>query len=379
MRPPSETSKTKLHVGVIGVGSWANRVHIPQVLSHAHATLVALSARTPEKLAAAGEQFGVTALYQDYEQLLAREDLDAVCISSTHNMHYEMAWAALERGLHVFCEKPLGMNSAQTGELAALAEAKGLKTMVAFTNRWVPEAIYARHLVAEGYVGEPFHYNVCQLAGYGRPGGHWMWRAHADLGGGVLYDLGCHNIDLALWLNGPITAVCALRRNTVPQRRRGEKLLPTAAADTDAFIAEFANGCQGIFHISWTSPGGRVMRHELAGRDGLLALDLYHDEWDNHLRGCRAGETELVPLDVPDAVQASIPRAVATAEERLAAHEVFLQGYPSLVRAFVDCLVDDTAPSPSFADGHATQQVMDAVVISDRERRWVEVGEVLEL
>lgn len=371
-------SDAKVRIAVLGVGSWANRVQIPQVLSHPRAQLVALAARTPEKLRAAGEQFGVSALYQDYEQLLAREDLDAVCISSTHSAHYPMARAALERGLHVFCEKPLGMNSAQTGELAALAEAKGLKTMVAFTNRWVPEALYARRLIAEGYVGEPFHYNVCQLAAYGRPGGEWMWRADAALGGGVLYDLGCHNIDLALWLNGPIRAVCALRRNTVPARRRGEAMLATTTADTDAFVAEFANGCQGLFHISWTSPGGRIMRHELAGRDGLLALDLYHDEWDNHLRGCRAGERALQPLVVPDDLQGAIPRAVATPQERSAAHDAFLRNHPSLVRAFVDCLVNDTAPSPSFADGHATQQVMDAVVISDRERRWAEVGEVLE-
>lgn len=363
-----------IRVGVIGVGSWANRVQIPQVLSHPEAELVALSARTPEKLQAAGEQFGVTALYRDYEQLLAREDLDAVCISSTHSMHYEMAKAALERGLHVFCEKPLGMNSRQTAELAELAAARNVKTMVAFTNRWLPESLYAKRLVDEGLVGPAFHYNVCQLAGYARPGGNWMWRADAELGGGVLYDLGCHNIDLALWLNGPITAVSALRRNTVPARNRGDEVVATTAADTDAFVAEYANGCQGIFHISWTSPGDRVMRHELAGQDGMVSLSLYHDVWDNHIAACRAGEPGLAALTVPDDLQGTIPRTVETPEGRDAAHQVFLFGYPSLVRAFLDCIVNDTEPTPSFADGHATQQVMDAVVASALERRWVEVG-----
>jgi len=376
-----------IRVGVIGVGSWANRIQIPQVLSHPAAELVALSARTEEKLRAAGEQFGVTGLYTDYEQLLARDDLDAVCLSSSHNMHYEMAKAALQRGLHVFCEKPLGMNSAQTRELRDLAAGgvrapalqNGIKTMVAFTNRWVPESIYSKRLVDEGYVGEAFHYNVCQLAGYARPDRDWFWRADPALGGGVLYDLGCHNIDLAMWLNGPIRSVCATWKNTAPQRMdRGlssPRLRDTVTNDTIAFLAEFANGCEGIFHISWTCPGDRVMRHELAGRDGLLVLDLFHDVWRNGLMGCKAGDARTQPLPPPDDIQPAIPRDVSTDEKREAALQAFRFKASSLVRAFLDCIVNDTPVGPDFAAGHETQRVMDAVLLSADERRWVEVEE----
>jgi len=365
----------RLRIGVIGVGSWANRVHIPQILSHQGAELTALCARSQDKLQKAGADHGVRRLFTDYEALLAEGDLDAVTISSTHNAHYEIARAALQQGLHVFCEKPLGVNSQQTGELARLAQDAGVKTMVAFTNRWVPQAMYARQLMQEGYCGEVFHYNVCQLAGYGRPGGNWMWRADPELaGGGVLFDLGCHNIDLALWLNGPISRVCATFKNTSPQRPRDGQMLPTPVDDTDAFIAEYENGTQGIFHISWTSPGDRVMRHEIAGLEGRLVLNLYHDVWINALAGVKAGDSDLEPLIVPDELQRTIPRPVDTAEQRDIAHQAFLTGYPSLVRAFVDCIIDDTDDAPNFADGHATQLVMDAIIHSDREGRWVEVG-----
>jgi len=374
-------SAQPVRIGVIGVGSWANRIQIPQVLSHPAAALVALSARTAEKLRAAGEQFGVSALYTDYEQLLARDDLDAVCVSSTHRAHYEIARAALQRGLHVFCEKPLGMNSTQTRELRDLAAQRGRKTMVSFTNRWVPESIYSKRLVDEGYVGEAFHYNVCQLAGYGRPGGNWMWRADPELGGGVLYDLGCHNIDLALWLNGPIQSVCATWKNTVPERAAVDRGLsspqmrPTVCNDTIAFLAEFANGCEGVFHISWTAPGDRVMRHELAGRDGVLSLSLYHDIWRNGLAGCRAGESQQQPLPPPDDIQPAIPRDLSTDEQREAALQAFRFRSASLVRAFIDCLAHNTPPEPDFAAGHETQRVMDAVLRSADERRWVEMCE----
>ena len=117
------------------------------------------------------------------------------------------------------------------------------------------------------------------------------------------------------------------------------------------------------------------MRHELAGRDGMLALSLYHDVWQNGLAGVRVPDPRLEPLAVPDDCQGGIPRAVATPEERDVARNAFLFAYPSLVRAFLDCLAEDTVPSPSFADGHATQQVMDAVLLSHDERRWVEVAE----
>lgn len=365
----------RLRVGVIGVGSWANRVHIPQVLSHEGADLVALCARTRDKLKAAGEEFGVSRLYTNYEKLISSGDIDAVTISSTHNAHYDIARAALERGLHVFCEKPLGINSQQTGELAALAEQAGVKTMVAFTNRWVPESLYAKQLIADGYCGGVFHYNVCQLAGYMRPSSPWRWRADPRLaGGGVLFDLGCHNIDLAMWLNGPIARLCATLKNTAPRRDRDGRMVQTAVDDTDAFIAEFANGSQGIFHVSWTAPGDRIMRHEICGAEGRLELNLYHDVWRNGLRGVQGAGGDLEPLEPPADCQGAIPRAVATEDERLAARKVFLTGYPSLVRAFIDCTLNDTDDAPSFADGHRAQVVMDAIIASNAGDGWVEVG-----
>lgn len=370
-------SGSKLRLAVIGVGSWSNRIHIPQIVSHPDAEVVALCTRTEEKLRQTGEEFGVSRLYTDYRQLFAEGGLDAVTISSTHNAHYPIAKAALEAGLHVFCEKPLGINSLQTKELAELAERRGVKTMVAFTNRWVPESRYVKRLLDEGYLGQPFHYNGCQLAGYMRPGGNWRWRADPMLGGGgVLYDLGSHNIDLAQWFMGPIRAVCSTIKTAVPERSREGEMVPTPVDDTEGFLAEFANGTQGIFHVSWVCPGDRVMRHEIAGSDGFLRLNLFHDVWINGLAGCKAGDPDAVKMTVPDDLQGSIPREVATPEEREVARQAFLKQSPSLVRAFLDSIVKDTDPGPNFADGHATQQVMDAILLSHRQHRWVEVGEV---
>jgi len=365
----------RVRVGIIGVGWWANSVHARGVLSHPQAELVALCCRSEDKLRAAGQELGVAGLYTDYEELLDRGDLDAVTISTTHEAHYPVALAALRRGLHVFCEKPLGLNGQQTDELVRTAREVGVKTCVAFTNRWVPEAAYARELLHEGACGEVFHYNACKMASYGGPGSGWMWRADPELaGGGVLFDLGCHVIDLAQWFLGPVRTVCAMQKTTVPERPDAQgRLIPTPVDDATAFVAEFASGIQGVFHVSWTAMGARWERSEVAGSEATLILNLDHDNWENSLHLAQPGEAAPTAISVPEWAQGRIPRDVNTLERRQAARRAFIEDHPSLVRAFIDAIVNDTEPFPPFEDGHRTQLVMDAILVSARERRWVEV------
>ena len=363
-----------VRVGVIGVGWWANAVHVRGILSHPGAELVALCCRSEEKLRAAGREFGASALFTDYRDLLAHPDLDAVTISTTHNAHYPVALAALERGLHVFCEKPLGLDSGETEHLARAARDAGVRAMVAFTNRWVPEAMIARRMLAEGEIGEVLHYTVTKFASYGGPKSRWMWRADPALaGGGVLFDLGCHVIDLAQWLIAPIRAVSASQRNLVPGRLRDGTMVPTPVDDATAFLAEFANGVQGVFHVSWTAIGSRLERHEVCGTHGTLILNLDHDDWINALHVSHPGDPEPEPVPIPDWAQGRIPRDASDTELRQIAHQAFIEDHPSLVRAFIDAIAAGEDAPPTFDDGHATQRVMDAIIGSAREEQWREV------
>jgi predicted dehydrogenase len=370
-----------IRIGVIGVGWWANAVHVRGILSHPGAELAALCCRSEEKLHAAGREFGVDALFTNYEDLLALDDLDAVTISTTHNAHYPAALAALQRGLHVFCEKPLGLNSQETEHLVQAARDAGVKTMVAFTNRWVPEARVAKRTVEEGAIGDILHYTVTKFASYGGPKSRWIWRTDPALaGGGVLFDLGCHVIDLAQWVIAPIRSVSASQKTITPERPRGHEMLPTPVDDVTAFLAEFAGGLQGVFHISWTAIGSRMERHEICGSEGTLTLDLDHDDWINALHISRPRDATPEPVPIPDWAQGRIPREASTPEQRQIAHQAFIEDHPSLVRAFIDAIVTDGDSAPTFEDGHATQCVMGAIIDSNREKRWAEVcGERLGL
>ena len=367
-----------VRLGIIGAGWWGQEVHARGVLSHPQAELVALCSRTEAKLRRAGEALGVSALYMEFQDLLDHDGLDAVTIATTHDLHYPIAQAALERGLHVFCEKPLGLNSRETARLAALAKERRVVNMVAFTNRWVPEAAHAKQLLDHGFCGTVFHVTACKSAGYGGPGSSFMWRTDpARSGGGVLFDLGCHVLDLCQWLVSPIRAVCADVQTTVPSRRGDDgEAIPTAVDDAVACLVAFETGPRGVVHVSWTASGPGYDRTEIAGSEASLRLGLNADAWVNALTVCPRGSSDPHPVSPSDALQGRIPRDASTPEQREAAQRAFIEDHPSLVRAFIGAIVGEGASCPSFADGHRTQQVMDAILLSSRERRWVEVAEV---
>ena len=128
----------KVRIGVIGTSWWADLVHLPSIASHDRADLVAICGRNQERAREMAAKYGIGATYADYRQMIAKEGLDAVVIVTPDDMHHPMAMAALDEGLHVMCEKPLGLNVAQTAEMLAKAEEAGVTHMVYYTSRWFP-------------------------------------------------------------------------------------------------------------------------------------------------------------------------------------------------------------------------------------------------
>src|SRR6266567_100632 len=111
----------KVRIGIIGAGWWATSAHIPAIKSHPDAELVAVQSREKAKAAKIARDFGAKHACTTVEDLLALQDLDAVIVSSTPNVHYVQARAALERGLHVLVEKPMTFTVAEARELVEIA------------------------------------------------------------------------------------------------------------------------------------------------------------------------------------------------------------------------------------------------------------------
>ena len=158
------------------------------------------------------------------DDLFAAEPLDALVILSPNVYHFPYAIAAIERGLHALCEKPLAMTSGQARQLTEAAERAGVTTMTPFTYRFMPVTRYLKELVDERYIGRPYHLNMRYYANYGRSG-EYIWRFNLDqAGAGASGDLGSHWVYLARWFYSEIAAVTAVFGHAVPRAPR-----PTAS------------------------------------------------------------------------------------------------------------------------------------------------------
>ncbi len=144
----------RISIGVIGAGWWATFAHIPAILSRSDAELVAVQSRDRDKAERIARDFDARHACTGVEELLAIPDLDAVIISSTPNVHYAQAKAALERGLHVLLEKPMTFTAAEARDLVELADRKKLQLLISCPWHYTTHGIKARQLIADDVLGD---------------------------------------------------------------------------------------------------------------------------------------------------------------------------------------------------------------------------------
>jgi predicted dehydrogenase len=286
---------TPLNIGMIGYGFMA-KAHsnayrklgnfFPE-LEH-RPVLRAVAARDAAKVSAFADVWGYESVETDWRKLIARDDIDAIDVCTPNNLHKEIGVAAAEAGKWLLCEKPLAMNAAEGEEMVAAVEAAGVPNMVWYNYRRVPAITLARQLIDEGRIGQPYHYRALFLQDWTMSadlpqGGAALWRLDAAAAGsGVTGDLLAHNIDTAMWLNGPITSVVADTETFIKERLHQEigTVQPVAIDDACAFLARFANGSMGTFESTRYARGHKALKtFELNGADGSLAFDLHDSQW----------------------------------------------------------------------------------------------------
>src|SRR3954471_23755066 len=147
----------KIRMGFIGANvrsTWASQSHFPALRASPDAELTAVCTTRPESAEEARKAFGAKLAFTDFRALCASPEIDAVAVVVRVPSHYETTKAAIEAGKHVYTEWPLGRNTAEAEELAALARAKGVQTVVGLQSRVSPALLYMKELIEEGFVGE---------------------------------------------------------------------------------------------------------------------------------------------------------------------------------------------------------------------------------
>ena len=189
-----------LRLGIVGAGWGANHARVATSLAPL-IQVTALCSRRAERVRSLGDELGlpVSALEQDWQALVRRQDVDLVAITAPDYLHHPIAMAAIAAGKHVFCEKPLAMDGRQALDMLTAAERAGVAHFTGFTWRFAPPFATLRRLLDASALGSVVYVDGHFRIGPPQPGKEWQFDPTLRAGG-VLGNLGVHLIDLALYL-----------------------------------------------------------------------------------------------------------------------------------------------------------------------------------
>ncbi len=253
-----------LRAGIVGLGKMGLSHH-SIVNAHPQIALKAVCDTSSYVLDVLAKYTGV-GTYTDYRKMLAEEALDCLIVATPSKFHADVVEAALERGLHVFCEKPFGLDPRTGYRLAELAERRKLVNQVGYHYRFVAAFAEAKRLLDRKLIGELHH---MRAEAYGpvvlRPKGS-TWRSQKSEGGGCLFDYACHAIDLVNHLAGRPRAVSGTVLNSVFSSDVDDEIYSTF---------HFSKGFKGQLATNWSDETYRKMSVKLTfwGKNGRINVD----------------------------------------------------------------------------------------------------------
>lgn len=188
----------KVKLGVIGLGSISQLIHLPNIKKLNDVSLSAVAEVKKNRLHLISDKFSIQNRYTDYKDMLENQDIDAVIIATPTNSHKEIAIDCLAAGKDILVEKPLARTYAEAKEIVDAARKYKRKLMVGMNLRYRPDTMLLRSIINSSEIGEPF-YAKCGWIRSRSSEEKWFTKKE-EAGGGVIIDLGIHLLDLALWL-----------------------------------------------------------------------------------------------------------------------------------------------------------------------------------
>ena len=362
-------------MGVLGAGAWARLAHIPGFLRDARCEVVAIADPDRALADATATEFGIPSVYGTHQELLERDDIDLVDVCTPSATHFVLAMAALAANKHVLCEKPVAFDFRETRRAAMIARSKGLRTKLGFTFRYAPAMRYMKHLIDEGFIGTPFIFNGYEQNSQWLDPLNPLRQVDPDADQSVLQvssleGYGAPIIDIGHWCVGAhYERVVGTMRNFIAERmvRQTGRMMRMNIDDGDIFIGEFANGALGSVQTSFVTVGNYPgIEARVYGSKGALICRLVEEEGIcERLTAATADQVEFRPVEVPS--QFYPPGGTP----REAWRTLF---YANLTASLISELLDPAAPNEGdFEDGARVQEVINAVELSYRERRWVDL------
>ncbi len=328
----------KINIGLIGVGRMGLVYAEDLAFRVQQARLVAAS--DPDASAKAkASALGIPRWYGDYEELINDKEVEAVVIITPTSTHHDIILAAARAGKAIFCEKPLSISLDEARAIEKVVAETGVFFHMGFMRRFDPGYRAAKRKIDEGVIGTPIVFKASSRDPY-RPSLEYLDPKHS---GGIMVDMGIHDIDLARWMMGEVASVFAIG---------GVLAYPEVneVGDIDNAIItlQFESGAMGVIDLSRSGVYGYDIRAEILGTEGTLKV--------GYLR-----ETPVLVMKKEGVSHDTVPYFM----------ERFERAYVDQLVNFVDHLVRGLEPSIRCEDGVADLEVAVAATQSYRENRLV--------
>lgn len=358
----------KVRIGVIGcgIGKW----HLEGYAADPRVEVVALAGLDTDRCQSIASEFGVPNVYERYEDLLRRDDINGVSVAVPNWLHMSVTMAALASGRHVLVEKPLALNAAEGEQMVQAANAAGLILGIAFNRRARADMEVLKAEIDAGNLGEIYQATAFWRRRSGIPGlGSWF-TSKALAGGGPLIDLGVHVLDMALWLMGDpeIERVSGATYAKIGPQGKGNwsgsrfsvsKEQPYEVEDLAVAFLRAAGGATIFLEAGWaayTSATDEFGVYLLGDKGGA----------ELHVKDYAAtgtlqifGDINGVPVDCTPRLQPKPPAA----------------GHIAITHRFVDSILTGVPMSPNGVDGLQRTRLIDAIYRSAALGREVAVSE----
>ncbi|MBO4979135.1 MAG: Gfo/Idh/MocA family oxidoreductase [Clostridia bacterium] len=340
------------------------------------AEIVGVCTTTHEKSKRLCEEFGFSIPALSEDELIDSTDVDVIDICTPNIYHYDTLKKAMLAGKHIYCEKPLCVSEAQADEIAALAEKSNKINKIVFNNRYLPAILRAKELINEGRIGRILSFDAAYLhSGAASASKAAGWKQNKDIGGGVLYDLGSHVIDMIYHLCGDFDSVCATTQIAFPTRVGMDgKPWNTNADEAFYMLAKLKNGAVGTLRASKISCGTNDdFFFDIYGEKGALRFSLMQPSFlqfydntlpENELGGQR-GFTSIETVGRYPAPGGFFPAPKAPVG--------WLRGHVGSYYEFLCSVFSGTKTTPDFNDAVYVQKIMEAAYRSAKRGAWESV------
>ena len=248
----------RLRVGIVGCGLIGGKR--AQVIIEDSSSLFCCAA---DVLIENAQAISANKAYDNWQEMLERESLDAVVVSTPNKYLKDIVISAAQRKIHVLCEKPLGRSLAESEDILLACKENGVILKTGFNHRHHPALFQAHELVTGGAIG-PVYFVRCMYGHGGRPGYEKEWRASKDIcGGGELLDQGVHVVDLFRWFLGDFEEAVGYTQTCY---------WPMEVEDNAFAIFRTSSGRTAMMHTSWTQWKNRFT-FEIFGEAGYLIVE----------------------------------------------------------------------------------------------------------